>query len=103
MNRKEFITDVTLAGAAAIISPAVAHAGLFRIKQNKKVKVGVIGCGSVSGVYLPHLSKTAFVEIISVCDIKPERAKERAEQFNVPVYYPHIDEMLSGKSFDLMI
>jgi predicted dehydrogenase len=103
MNRKEFITDVTLAGAAALISPAVAHAGLLRTNQNKKVKVGVIGCGSVSGVYLPHLSKSAFVEIVSVCDIKPERAKARAEQFNVPVYYPHIDDMLAGKSFDLMI
>ena len=83
MNRKEFITDVTLTGAAAIISPAVAHAGLFRINQDKKVKVGVIGCGSVSGVYLPHLSKSAFVEIVSVCDIKPERAKARADRKSV--------------------
>ena len=63
----------------------------------------MIGCGSVSGQYLPVLTKCPYVEVVSVCDIKPERAKKRAEQFNVPHWYPHIDKLLAGEPFDFMI
>ncbi len=103
MNRKEFISSVGLLGTAAVIAPSVAGSGLFAAREEKKIRVAIIGCGSVSGVYLPHLSKSPYVELISVCDIKPERAKDRAEQFNVPNQYPHIDKLLAGAEFDLMI
>jgi predicted dehydrogenase len=69
----------------------------------KKIKVGIIGCGSVSGYYIPHLLKSPFAEIVSVCDIKPERAQNRAKEFNISNWYPHIDKMLAGEPFDLMV
>src|SRR5262245_1652841 len=69
----------------------------------KRVRVAVIGCGSVSGVYLPHLTKCPYVELVSACDIIPERAKDRAEKFKIPNQYPHIDKMLAGAPFDMMI
>lgn len=103
MNRKKFITNCGLIGSAAVLAPSVAQAGLLGNDQNKKIKVGIIGCGSVSGVYLPHLTSSPFVEVVSVCDIKPERAKKRAEEFNVPNQYPHIDKMMEGADFDLLI
>lgn len=53
-------------------------ANVFGFGQGKKVRIGLIGCGSVSGVYLPHLANSPYVEVVSVCDIKPERAKARA-------------------------
>jgi len=71
--------------------------------DEKKLKVAVIGCGSVSGVYLPHLTKTPWVEVVSVCDIKYDRALKRAKEFNVPNSFPHIDKLLAGPHFDLMI
>jgi predicted dehydrogenase len=82
---------------------AAASATLIGADSPKKVKVGVIGCGSVSGQYLPHLTKCPFAEVVSVCDIKPERAKRRAETFKVPNQYPHIDQMLAGVPFDLLV
>lgn len=103
MNRKEFISSFSIVGTAAIISPSAAHAGIIGSGGKEKIKVGIIGCGSVSGVYLPHLTKSPFVEVVSVCDIKPERAKARAEQFNIPNQYPHIDKLLAGADYDLMI
>ena len=63
----------------------------------------MIGCGSVSNSYLPVLTKSPFVEVVSLCDIKPERAKRQAERFNIAHYYPHIDEMLKGEPFEFMI
>ena len=72
-------------------------------KPAKRIKVGVIGCGSVARVYLPHLRACPFVELVSVCDIIPKRAAERATLFKVPNQYPHIDQMLAGADFDLFV
>src|SRR5437762_3302341 len=72
-------------------------------RNAKRVKVGVIGCGSVSTQYLPHLSRCPFVELVSTCDIIPERARDQANRFKVPNHYPHIDRMLAGAAFDLLV
>jgi predicted dehydrogenase len=69
----------------------------------RRIRVGVIGCGSVSGSYFPHLSKCPHVELVSACDIIPERAKRQADRFKVPHQYPHIDQMLAGAPFDLFV
>jgi len=103
MNRKKFIESCSVVGTTALIAPSIARSGILGSVRNSKIKVAIIGCGSVSGVYLPHLTKSPYVELVSVCDIKPERAKARAEQFNVPNQYPHIDQLLAGAGFDLMI
>ena len=103
MNRKKFIASCGVIGTAAVLAPSATGKGIMGSVQNKKIKVAVIGCGSVSGVYLPHLKKSPYVDVVSVCDIKPERAKARAVEFNVPNQYPHIDQLLAGAPFDLMI
>lgn len=103
MKRKDFIKSCGVIGTAAVIAPFGARAVAQSSIRDKKIRVAVIGCGSVSGVYLPHLTKSPYVELVSVCDIKPDRAKARAEQFHVPNQYPHIDNMLAGADFDLMV
>jgi predicted dehydrogenase len=102
INRKEFLEKSIALTVAAMLTPFISKSGeLFQV--DKKIKIGLIGCGSVSGMYLPHLSKSKFVEIVSVCDIIPERASKAAEKFNIPNYYPHIDQLLTGAPFDLMV
>lgn len=103
MNRKKFIENCSIIGTGAMISPALLKSEIINPAMIDRIKVAVIGCGSVSGVYLPHITKSLFIEVVSVCDIKPERAKTRAEQFKVPNQYPHIDKLLAGAPFDLMI
>lgn len=102
MNRKEFLAKSSALAAASILTPLALHAREFGI-ADKKIKIGVIGCGSVSGMYFPHLSKSPFVELVSACDIRPERAKAAAAKYNIPNHYPHIDQMLAGPKFDLMV
>lgn len=102
INRKEFIDRSAKLMVAGMLAPFISRAGeLF--EPTGKIKIGLIGCGSVSGMYLPHLSKSEFVELVSVCDIKPERAKTASEKYHVPNYYPHIDQLLAGAPFDLMV
>ncbi len=102
ITRKEFLNRSSTLAAASILTPLALHAKTFGY-ADKKIKVGVIGCGSVSGQYLPHLSKSPFVELVSTCDIRPERAKTAAEKYKIPNHYPHIDQMLAGAKFDLMV
>ena len=102
MNRKEFFKVSAAASLASLLSPLSAYAEKFE-SEGKKVKVAVIGCGSVSTQYFPHISKCPYVEIVACCDIKPDRAQKAAKQYNIPKWYKHIDDMLSGSKFDLML
>lgn len=66
-------------------------------------KVGVIGCGSVSRPYLSNLARSPLVELVSACDILPERARQAADRHQIPHHYPHIDQMLAGAPFLLFV
>src|SRR5512137_1754534 len=98
LNRRDF-TKTTLLAGTALASGAVSAVG----EEPKRIRTGVIGCGSVSGAYLPVLSKCPYVEVVSLCDIRPERARNQAEKFKVAHHYPHIDQMLAGEPFDFLI
>ncbi len=109
ITRKKFLNNFSVLGAAALISPSILSAkadtnpSKKEKKDAKKIRVGLIGCGSVSGVYLPNLSKCEYAEVVSFCDIKPERAERASKKYNIPDWYPHIDKMMAGVPFDLLI
>ena len=88
ISRHEFLQRTAIAGAACLLSSIEGVA----VAQQKKIRVGVIGCGSVSTQYFPHLAKSPYVEFVSACDIIYERAQKRAAEFNVPNAFPHIDK-----------
>jgi predicted dehydrogenase len=69
----------------------------------RRIKVGVIGCGSVSTQYLPHLSRCPYVELVSTCDIIPERAQRQAAAHRVRNHYPNMERMLAGAAFDFLV
>jgi predicted dehydrogenase len=82
---------------------AAGAASAFAAEPAKRIRTGVIGCGSVSGSYLPVLTKSPFVEVVSLCDIKPERARKQAEKFKIGNHYPNIDAMLAGEPFEFLV
>lgn len=100
ISRYEFLQRTTMAGISMLLT---SLQGFALTLPEKKIRVAVIGCGSVSGQYLPHLSKSPYVELVSACDIIYERAQQRAKEYNIPNHYPHIDQMLAGVPFDLMV
>ena len=103
VNRRGFLKETLAATAALTVAPGTLHAGDGTPGPERKLKVGVIGCGSVSGVYLPNLLSHDYIQVVSVCDIKPERAGKRAEQFKVPNRYPHLEAMLAGEPFEFLV
>ncbi len=102
-NRRVFIQRSAGVGAVAALSGVPTGQAAAAEPSGKKIKVGVIGCGSVSTKYLPHLKSSPFVELVSTCDIIPQRSKKAAERYDVPNHYPHIDKMLAGAAFDLLV
>ena len=66
----------------------------------KKIKFGIIGCGKIAVRHAEQIKK--FAELLAVCDIIPERAKEFGEK-NKCNYYTNINELLvNEKEIDII-
>jgi predicted dehydrogenase len=101
ISRQDFLKRSALASAALLLSNLESWA---ITTEDKKLRVALIGCGSVSNRYLPQLLSSKLIEVVSLCDIKLERAVEQNKKYNVNAQtYPHIDKMLAGVPFDMMV
>jgi len=101
ITRQEFLKRTALAGAAMLMT---SIEGWALSTADKKIKVAVIGCGSVSNSYLPQLMSSKMIDVVSLCDIKYERAVAQNEQFKVGAKtYRNIDEVLAGVPFDMLV
>lgn len=101
ISRQQFLKSTAMAGAAVLLSSLESWA---ITTDDKKLRVAVIGCGSVSNRYLPQLLSSKMIEVVSLCDIKYERAEAQNKQYNVNAKtYRNIDEMLKGVPFDMMV
>lgn len=101
ISRERFLQQSALAGAALLLSSLESWAAATR---EKKLKVAVIGCGSVSNRYLPQLLSSAFLQVVSLCDIKVDRAIAQNKQYAVNARtYASIDDLLQGEPFDMMV
>jgi predicted dehydrogenase len=67
------------------------------------IRIAIAGCGSVSRHYLNDLQTSQHAQVVAVCDMFEERARERAEEFGVPRVFTDVDEMLSQCEFDMLI
>src|SRR5215213_3750172 len=54
------------------------------ISEDAAVKVGVIGCGKISGIYLKNGATFDDVEIVACSDLVLERAEAQAQAYGVP-------------------
>ena len=50
----------------------------------KTVRVGLIGCGAISGAYLKHAKSFPILDIVACADINLDAAKRKAEEFGIP-------------------
>ena len=52
--------------------------------MDARVKVGVIGCGTISGIYLRNCAKFANLEVVACADRHLDRAQAKARRYGVP-------------------
>ncbi len=110
-SRRSFTKTAVAAGVVAATgslagcaTPSlIAQGASTAASSGRRIRTGVIGCGSVSHQYLPTLVNSPHVEVVSVCDIRPERARDQAAKFSVAHQYADIDAMLAGEPFDFLV
>lgn len=67
----------------------------------EKVRIGVIGAGGIAdGVHLPSLSEIENCEVVAICDLYEEKAKNMAEKYGIPATYVSYHEMLKKEKMD---
>jgi predicted dehydrogenase len=68
----------------------------------KKVRIGVIGCGKISGAYLSAAAKFPILETAACSDINMEVAKAKGEEYGVPKVCT-VDELLADPNIDIVV
>jgi len=68
----------------------------------KTVKVGVIGCGNISGIYLSNIQKYKPIEVAATADLDQERANQAARQHHVPKACG-VDELLADPEIEIVL
>jgi predicted dehydrogenase len=68
----------------------------------KKTKVGIIGCGNISGIYFKAGQTFNNIEIVAAADMVLERAKAKAEEFGVPKACS-VEELLADPDIELVV
>jgi len=61
----------------------------------EKVKIGVIGCGTIAQImHIPHLREMEEYELRAVCDISPKLVQKVGDYYNIRKRYTDFRELL---------
>ncbi|MBE6557579.1 MAG: Gfo/Idh/MocA family oxidoreductase [Ruminococcaceae bacterium] len=66
-----------------------------------KIKVAEIGMGGISGAHVPAWNRMEDVELVAICDIRPEMM-DRYDGHITARKYTDFDEMLAQEEFDVL-
>lgn len=65
-------------------------------------KVGIIGCGNISGIYFQAGKTFDILDIVGCADIIPERAKAKAEEHGCKAY-GSVEELLADPDIQIVM
>jgi predicted dehydrogenase len=68
----------------------------------KKLKIGIIGCGNISSIYMENCPKFPQLELVACADLDVDRAQSQAEKFGVPKACS-VEELLADPAIELVI
>ena len=69
-----------------------------------KVKVGIIGCGNISGIYMENLTSMFddIIEVVACADLMPERSQAKAQEFGIPRSCT-VEELLADPDIQIVV
>ncbi len=68
----------------------------------EKTQVGVIGCGTISGIYLKNSAWFDFFEIVACADIFRPNAEARAKEYGIPRVLT-VEELLADPDISVVL
>lgn len=67
-----------------------------------KVKVGIIGCGKISSIYMENCQKFEILDLVACADLDLVRAQEQADKYNIPNVYT-TEQLLNDPEIEIVI
>jgi len=68
----------------------------------KKAKVGIIGCGNISGIYFKNLTNLfEITDMVACADLMPERAEAKAEEFGCKAV--SVEDLLADPKIEIVV
>lgn len=69
----------------------------------EKVRVGIVGCGAISGIYFSNMCKvfTGILDVVACSDLIPERSQAKNDEYGVRVMTT--EEMLADSSIEAIL
>ena len=65
-------------------------------------KVGLIGCGNISGIYFKAGRTFEVFDIVACADLFPDRAQAKAAEHDVPHAYT-VDQLLQDPEIEIVL
>lgn len=65
-------------------------------------KIGIIGCGNISGAYVNGCRQFDHLEVLAVADLLLEAAQAKAAKHDIPRVYP-VGDLLADPEIDIVI
>ena len=75
--------------------------GTWRIPAKTKLRIGLVGCGSISVAYLRNAPLFRDVEITACADIRPEAAARRAAEYGLRAM--PVEALIADPEIDLVL
>ncbi len=70
--------------------------------SREPTKIGIIGCGVISGIYIESAKKLAAIECVAVADVNPAAAQYRAQQYDIPKACSP-EELLADPAIEIVV
>ena len=67
-------------------------------------KIGVVGCGNISGIYLSNIgTRFTNIQIAGICDLIREKAENRSREFGGLRIYKDMYEIFADPEVDIVL
>jgi len=67
-------------------------------------KIGIVGQGNISGIYLQNIGNTfSNIQVAGTCDLIREKAETQAKAFGVPKIYADMYELFADPEVDIVL
>ena len=109
INRRKFITNSSLLGAATIVVPTISSSSLFGCEApSSQITVGLIGVRNMGWVDLTDILKQPNVVCKTLCDVDSNVREKRAAElvkmgYQKPVLEKDYRKVLEDKDIDAVI
>ena len=68
--------------------------------MSDKVRIGIIGVGTIGSVHANNYAKVENAEVVALCDILPDRLAEKAKTHEVAKTYADYNDLLADPEID---